>query len=312
MKNNSREQKPPWLKTHHLAGAAHERARRLLAKGGLHTVCREARCPNLWDCFSRDTAAFLILGNRCTRNCRFCAVAEGIPAPHDPEEPRRVAAAARDLRLDYVVVTSVTRDDLQDGGASSFAATIHEVRALCPGAGIEVLSPDFLGSQEALGTVIAARPDVLNHNIETVSRLYETVRPEASYERSLDVLRNSKTRSPALTTKSGIMLGLGEEPHEVHRTLHDLFDAGCDILTIGQYLQPTSAALDVSRYVTPEEFDDWNLTARRMGFAAVAAGPHVRSSFRARELHRFAVRSRTLSSPLPSRANTISSHAGDD
>ncbi|MCX5851825.1 MAG: lipoyl synthase [Deltaproteobacteria bacterium] len=310
MKNNSREQKPHWLKTHHLAGAAHERARRLLAKGGLHTVCQEARCPNLWDCFSRDTAAFLILGNRCTRNCRFCAVPEGIPAPHDPEEPRRVAAAVRDLRLDYVVVTSVTRDDLQDGGASSFAATIHEVRTLRPGAGIEVLIPDFLGSQEALCTVIAAHPDVLNHNSETVSRLYETVRPEASYPRSLDVLRNAKTLSPTLVTKSGIMLGLGEEPHEVHRTLHDLLDAGCDILTIGQYLQPTPDALPVSRYVTPEEFDDWGQTARRMGFAAVAAGPHVRSSFRARELHRLAVRLRSSSSPVPSHPHVYSPRGG--
>jgi lipoyl synthase len=308
MKNDAREQKPPWLKTGHLTGAAHERARRLLAESGLHTVCQEARCPNLWDCFSRNTAAFLILGNHCTRRCRFCAVPKGMPAPHDPEEPARVAAAVRDLRLDYVGVTSVTRDDLHDGGASAFAATIHEVRALCPSAGIEVLIPDFLGSREALGTVIAARPDVLNHNIETVARLYETVRPGASYTRSLEVLKDAKARSPALAVKSGIMLGLGEEPLEIRRTLHDLLGAGCDSVTIGQYLQPTPDALAVSRYVMPEEFDDWALTARRMGFAAAAAGPHVRSSFRARELHRRAAQFSTAPSRIPLSTGAPASH----
>jgi lipoic acid synthetase len=253
----------------------------LLGEGGLHTVCQEARCPNSGECFSRGTAAFLILGDVCTRRCRFCAVSQGTPEPPDPDESRRLAEAAARLGLDYVVVTSVTRDDLPDGGAGAFAAAIVALRGRLPAARIEVLIPDFLGDEAALGKVIAARPDVINHNLETVSRLYGTVRPQADYRRSLELLGRIRLAAPGIAVKSGLMLGLGEEAAEVDEALGDLFAAGCRIVTLGQYIQPRKEALPVVRYLPPGEFDVWRAKALAMGFAGVASGPFVRSSYHA-------------------------------
>ena len=256
-------------------------------KGGcLHTVCQEARCPNQWECFSRNTATFLIMGDRCTRNCRFCAVLHGPRGEPDPEEPSRVAEAARSLGLDYVVVTSVTRDDLPDGGASLFAETIREIRRKKPGTDVEVLIPDFQGNERALALVLDAGPAVLNHNIETVERLYPEVRPGADYGRSLKLLERARTYSPAIPRKSGMMLGLGETAEEVRGTLRNLLEAGCMMLTLGQYLQPSESHLPVSRFVPPEEFETWRTVALDMGFSAVFSGPFVRSSYRAGEMHR--------------------------
>jgi len=276
--------KPPWLKRRIPSGATYQEIQRLLRSSRLHTVCQEACCPNLGECFSQGTATFLILGDRCTRNCRFCAIGHGPSGPPDPEEPSRVADAVKAMGLQYVVITSVTRDDLPDGGAALFAETIRAVREKRPGAQVEVLIPDFQGNVEALRTVVEARPDVLNHNVETVSRLYFAVRPGAVYERSMDLLRQVKVLDPAIPTKSGLMLGLGERVDEVRRTLQDLLDAGCRILTLGQYLQPSKDHVAVARFVPPEEFDAWKETALQMGFAEVASGPFVRSSYHAKEL----------------------------
>jgi lipoic acid synthetase len=278
-----RIQKPPWLRRRLPTGPVYEQVRSLLQKGCLHTVCQEARCPNLWECFSEKTSTFMILGDRCTRNCRFCAVAHGPRALPDPAEPGRVARAAADLGLSYVVVTSVTRDDLPDGGAGLFADTIRALRHRIPGVAVEVLIPDFQGSPDALRAVLAAHPDVLNHNIETVPRCYPTVRPEADYQRSLELLARGGRWAPDIPTKSGLMLGLGETEIEIRATLRDLRNAGCSILTMGQYLQPTQNHLPVSRYVPPEAFDQWRRTGLDMGFVEVAAGPFVRSSYHARE-----------------------------
>jgi len=276
--------KPRWLRKGLSSGPEYERVRTILKAQKLHTVCQEARCPNLWECFSRHTATFMILGTRCTRNCRFCAVRHDKPKAPDPEEPRRIAETAEAMNLRHVVVTSVTRDDLPDGGASHFAATVHEIRKQVPEATIEILVPDFQGSRDALRTVVESRPDVFNHNVETAERLYPAVRPVAKYNRSLDLLSRVKELDESLVTKSGLMLGLGENPEEITITLWDLFSVGCDIVTMGQYLQPTKANIPVTRYVTPEEFDFWKETALKMGFLAVASGPLVRSSYRAGEL----------------------------
>ena len=276
--------KPPWLRRRLPSGPDYEAVRALIRDGQLHTVCQEAKCPNQFECFSRHTATFLILGSRCSRNCRFCSVQSGPSGPPDPREPQRVAQAARQLKLQYVVVTSVTRDDLEDGGAEIFADTIREIRRCTPGAQVEVLIPDFQGDPQALETVLEAGPDVLNHNIETVPRLYATVRPQARYERSLELIGRVAARRPAIPAKSGLMLGLGETDREIRQTLGDLLDAGCRILTLGQYLQPSRQHLPVDRFVTPEEFKQWHRTARRMGFSQVASGPFVRSSYHAREL----------------------------
>ncbi|MFP3869729.1 MAG: lipoyl synthase [Syntrophobacteria bacterium] len=280
--------KPPWLKRTLPSGPAYEETRGLLRRGGLQTVCQEARCPNIWECFSRGTATFLILGPLCTRNCRFCAVTHGPPAPVDPEEPARVAEAARSMGLSYVVITSVTRDDLPDGGAGVFAKTIEEVRRRNPDALVEVLVPDFQGDESALNTVMDAHPDVLNHNLETVPRLYAIARPEARYRRSLALLGQAGGYDPSLPTKSGLMLGLGEHPEEVKDTLCDLVETGCSILTLGQYLQPTKEHLPVERFLRPEEFHGWRQAALEMGFSEVASGPFVRSSYRAKELYQAA------------------------
>jgi lipoic acid synthetase len=251
---------------------------------GLHTVCQEARCPNQWECYSRRTATFLILGARCTRNCRFCAVESGSPAPPDPGEPERVADAASSMALSYVVVTSVTRDDLPDGGAGVFARTVAALRQHLPGARVELLVPDFGGDPAALAAVVDAAPDVLNHNLETVPRLYPLVRPGADYARSLALLAEARRRAPALATKSGLMLGLGERAEEIEGALQDLRRVDCRMLTLGQYLQPTPAHLPVERFVTPEEFAAWQRRGLELGFERVASGPLVRSSYHARDL----------------------------
>ena len=281
-----RTRKPPWLKRSLPKGAEYQAVRKLLRKNRLHTVCEEALCPNIWECFSRGTATFLIMGSLCTRGCRFCAMSRGKPAPPDSEEPSRVAGAARQLGLNYVVITSVTRDDLPDGGASLFSDTITKIREDAPGARVEVLIPDFQGDTQALASVINARPDVLNHNIETVPRLYPAARPDSSYRRSLALLEQVKKNAPEIPVKSGIMLGLGETAKEIRQTLRDLADAGCDILTMGQYLQPSKKNLQVERFVHPDEFDEWRVTALEMGFSGVVSGALVRSSYRAGELYK--------------------------
>jgi lipoyl synthase len=282
-KNPSSSRKPSWLKRRLPTGDTYARVRELLESGRLHTVCQEAKCPNIWECFSHRTATFLIMGERCTRNCRFCSVRSGVPEPLDPGEPARVAEAAARMELKYVVVTSVTRDDLADGGAAHFAATIREIRSRIPGAEIEVLIPDLQGDRSALGVVLDARPHVLNHNIETVPRLYPHVRPQADYRRSLELLRTAAEMAPSIPTKSGLMLGLGEAPDEVGQTLKDLRAHGCRFLTLGQYLQPSQEHVPVDAYVPPEEFERWRTAALELGFAHVASAPFVRSSYHAGE-----------------------------
>ncbi|MGD9078083.1 MAG: lipoyl synthase [Desulfobacterales bacterium] len=279
------QKKPRWLKKRLPTGPEYEKVKELIGKDRLHTVCQEARCPNMWECFSQQTATFLIMGSRCTRNCRFCSVAQGPVEPPDPAEAERVADAARQMGLGYIVITSVTRDDLPDGGAAFFAATIKAIHRQIPSAKVEVLIPDFQGNAEALQTVLEAGPDVLNHNIETVPRLYELVRPQARYERSLQLLSRVQKYAPGLPIKSGLMLGLGESSEEIRSTLKDLIDAGCRILTLGQYLQPSKAHLPVKRFVSPAEFENWKNTALEMGFSEVASGPFVRSSYHAKELY---------------------------
>jgi lipoyl synthase len=280
---NVKPKKPPWLKRRLPVGPEYEQTRRRIREGRLHTVCQEANCPNIFECFSQHTATFLILGGRCTRSCTFCAVQKGPAAPPDPDEAHRVAAAAARMGLAYVVVTSVTRDDLGDGGAGQFARTIRALRERIDGIRIEVLIPDFQGDAAALETVLDAGPDILNHNIETVPRLYPEVRPQADYRQSLRLLRHASSHAPHLATKSGLMLGLGETKIEIRQALTDLRGHGCRMLTIGQYLQPSSAHHPVMAYITPDAFASWRETALGMGFDAVSAGPFVRSSYHARQ-----------------------------
>ncbi len=274
---------PEWITARHEHRELSATKRRLRSHG-VATVCEEARCPNKGECFKRPTATFMILGTRCTRGCGFCSVTPGDPMPLDPDEPLKVAEAAAEMGLKYVVVTSVTRDDLPDGGAQHFAATIRAIRNLLPGARVEVLTPDFQGDTGAVDTVLDAKPDVFNHNVETVPALYGRVRPRADYQRSLDVLRHAKLRAPSKLTKSGLMLGLGEAMDEVRRVLLDLRGAGCDMLTVGQYLRPSRTGLPVVEYVKPEVFEALGLEAREMGFRYVASSPLVRSSMNAEEL----------------------------
>jgi lipoyl synthase len=281
-------QKPEWLKRPLPVRRAYESTRALLRGTGVHTVCEEARCPNQWDCFSQTTATFLIMGPGCTRACRFCAVTHDARPVPDLSEPAKVAETALRMGLHHVVITSVTRDDLADGGASLFARTIEEVRVRMPQATVEVLIPDFQGNRLALQRVLAAHPDVMGHNIETVPRLYPSVRPGADYARSLDILRIARTGDSSLPVKSGLMVGLGESSEEIRQTLHDLREAGCTILTLGQYLQPSTSHLPVNRYVSPEEFDKWRTTALEIGLSAVASAPLVRSSYQASHLYRAA------------------------
>ena len=274
---------PPWLRKRIPAQGEAERVRHLLGRLKLHTVCQSAHCPNLCECFAAGTATFMILGDTCTRHCRFCAVGSGPTGPPDPDEPAHVAEGTAELGLRHVVVTSVTRDDLPDGGSGQFAAVIAALREATD-AVIEVLTPDFQGCCDALYRVIDARPDVFNHNVETVPRLYPRVRPEADYARSLEVLRRAHDRDGSIVTKSGLMVGLGEQPDEVRAVLADLRRAGCAALTIGQYLRPSPAHVAVERFVTPDEFDTYRDEAEAMGFAAVASGPFVRSSYHAEAL----------------------------
>ena len=278
-----RRRLPAWLRRPSMPGGRQVRVEAQLARSRLHTVCREARCPNRSECFGRGTATFLILGPVCMRHCRFCGVAQGVPAAVDPGEPERVASAAAGLGLGYVVVTSVTRDDLPDGGAGQFAAVIQAVRRALPSAGIEVLVPDFRGDRRALESVLAAGPDVLNHNVETVPRLYPQVRPEADFERSIALLRAAADVMPLGRVKSGMMVGCGERPGEVEDVLGRLAAAGCGIVTIGQYLQPGDGQMEVAEFVPPERFEAYAATARRLGIAQAVAGPYVRSSYRAAE-----------------------------
>lgn len=276
--------KPPWLKKRIPPYQDLLKIRTILDGKGLHTVCEEARCPNLGECFARGTATFLILGNICTRDCGFCAIEHGIPPPTDESEPEMVAQAVKEMGLQYVVITSVTRDDLPDGGASSFAKTIGAIRAKDPKIKIEVLIPDFQGDTSSLTMVLKAVPDALNHNVETVPRLYPEVRPQANYKRSIDLLKRSKESHPHSLTKSGFMLGLGETKGEVLDLLRDLREVKCDFLTIGQYLQPRPDRLSVARFIPPEEFEEYKKSGEEMGFRAVASGPFVRSSFHASEM----------------------------
>jgi len=275
--------KPPWLKKRIPPFEDLIKVKSVLSGTVLHTVCEEARCPNLGECFSRGTATILILGKTCTRSCGFCAVQHGAPAPPDGGEPRKVAEAVRKMGLQYAVITSVTRDDLPDGGASLFAQTIRAIRRLDRKIRVEVLIPDFRGDVSSLKTVMEEGPDVLNHNIETVPRLYPRVRPLADYIRSLNLLESVKKSHPNILTKSGFMLGLGETQEEVLDLLQDLTEAGCNFLTIGQYLQPRPDRLGVVRYVPPEEFEEYKKIGEEMGLR-VAAGPFVRSSFHAAQM----------------------------
>ena len=273
--------KPPWLKKRIPPMEDLARINTILDRGNLHTVCEEARCPNLGECYSRGTATFLILGRVCTRHCGFCAVEHGVPSLVDEKEPYELAEAVETMGLHYVVITSVTRDDLPDGGAFHYAQTLRALRALDREIKVEVLIPDFGGDRCSLFAVLRESPDVLNHNVETVSRLYPQVRPQASYQRSLELLKRSKEESPQALTKSGFMLGLGETHEEVLDLLRDLRDAGCNFITIGQYLQPRPDRLPVARYVPPEEFEEYKRIGGEMGFKGVASGPFVRSSFHA-------------------------------
>ncbi len=273
--------KPPWLKKRIPLYQELLKVKTLLEKTGLHTVCEEARCPNLGECFSQGTATFLILGEVCTRHCGFCAVQHGVPSPPEEDEPEQIARALREMGIHYAVITSVTRDDLPDGGASFFARTIEAIRQENQGIKIEVLIPDFRGDLSSLEIVLKASPDVLNHNIETIERLYPQVRPQADYRRSLHLLKESKRNDSRIHTKSGFMLGLGETKEEVLKVMEDLKGVGCDFLTIGQYLQPRSDRLPVERYIPPEEFEKYQAIGLKLGFKAVASGPFVRSSFHA-------------------------------
>jgi len=274
---------PEWLKKRVHAGDLGAPVRELIGSLHLDTVCRAAHCPNQCECFSKGIATFMIMGSVCSRNCTFCAVDHGHTQPLEADEPDRVAEAARVLGLRHVVITSVTRDDLPDGGAGHFARTIRAVRSACA-AVIEVLTPDFQGSREAIDAVLAARPDIFNHNIETVERLYPVVRPQADYRRSLALLRYVKDAAPHIHTKSGMMVGVGETRDDVLAACRDLREAGCDILTIGQYLRPSPWHLPIDRFVPPDEFDDYRREALAMGFLSVASGPFVRSSYNAKEV----------------------------
>jgi len=282
-----RLERPEWLKVRLSTTGEYDQVRDMMRRLSLVTVCEEARCPNIHECWARErTATFMLMGDICTRHCGFCAVGKGVPGSLDPEEPSHVGQAAEELGLSHAVVTSVNRDDLPDGGAGQFAATIREIRRRLPACTVEVLIPDFCGDAAALETVLAERPEVLNHNTETVRRLYRRVRPEARYDQSLELLARAdvyrRENGIAMRTKSGIMLGLGETTEEILETLSDLRSVGCDIATIGQYLQPYEKRLPVEKYYTPAEFDSLRDAGMEMGFTHVESGPLVRSSYHAR------------------------------
>jgi lipoyl synthase len=279
----ARAPKPEWLKVRAPGSENYKRLKGIMRDLGLHTVCEEANCPNIGECWHHGTATFMILGDTCTRSCGYCNVVHGRPKPPDADEPVKVASAIHAMALDYVVITSVDRDDLDDCGAGHFARTIAETRGRIPACRLEVLIPDFKGEEASLRTVLDAGPDVLNHNIETVPRLYRTARPGGKYPRALELLDRSRTYAPGIPTKSGLMVGLGEEWDEVVGTLRDLRDAGVQIVTIGQYLRPSLANLPMARYYTPSEFAELKRLGLEMGFGHVESGPLVRSSYHAHE-----------------------------
>jgi lipoic acid synthetase len=278
-----RAPKPDWLKVRAPGSPSYTRLKTLMRDLRLNTVCEDARCPNIGECWNHGTATFMILGDVCTRACSYCAVAHGRPAALDTAEPERVASAVQTLGLSYVVITSVDRDDVADGGAAIFAETIRQTRARVPACRIEVLIPDFQGNDDALRTVLAAGPDVLNHNTETVPRLYKMARSGGRYARTLELLERSRQHAPQIPTKTGLMVGLGEETHELVDTFKDLRRVGCEILTIGQYLRPTPAHAPMTRYYHPDEFRDLKIAALDLGFVHVESGPLVRSSYHAHE-----------------------------
>jgi len=275
--------RPEWIKVRAPSGENYSFLKDLMRSKSLHTVCEEAMCPNIGECWGSGTATFLIMGDTCTRSCGFCDIKTGRPEPLDWEEPKRVAQAVRKMNLRHVVITSVNRDERKDGGAPIFALCIQRIREVQPGCSIEVLIPDFKGSEEALKIVMDARPEILNHNVETVPRLFRKVQPQDRYEWALDTLRNAKRMDRDVLTKSGIMVGLGEEFDEVLAVMHDLAEIGVDILTVGQYLQPSREHLPIERYYRPEEFEELSRAGYEMGFRWVESGPLVRSSYRAEQ-----------------------------
>jgi len=272
---------PDWIKVKAPGNPNYLRLKRLMREKNLHTVCEEARCPNIGECWGNKTATFLILGDTCTRGCRFCAIDKGKPLALDPEEPRNVALTVKELGLDHIVVTSVNRDDLADGGADHFAKTVFWIKNLNPRIRVELLIPDFEGNLDALKTVVNSGIEILNHNIETVPRLYGKVRPGHTYECSVNILKTAKELQPNVLTKTGMMLGVGETKEEVMTTLYDLRANDVDIVTLGQYLQPSAKLLRVERYVTPDEFKEFKIEADKLGFRHVESGPLVRSSYHA-------------------------------
>jgi lipoic acid synthetase len=278
-----RGRKPAWLRVAAPGGPNYVALKRMMRELGLHTVCEEAHCPNVGECWEHRAATFMILGDVCTRNCSYCAVAHGTPQPLDPGEPERLAVAVQRMGLKHVVITSVDRDDLEHGGAETFAACISEIRNRIPETSVEVLIPDFKGDAEALRIVVGARPDILNHNTETIERLYRLARPGGRYPRALELLRRAKQLDPGMLTKSGIMCGLGEEWDELVATMGDVRAQGVDILTLGQYLRPSREHLPIARYYTPDEFADLRRIGLAMGYRHVEAGPLVRSSYHAWE-----------------------------
>ena len=275
--------KPEWLKKTWRLSEEMRGVEGLVRDLGLNTVCREASCPNYAECFGRGTATFMILGACCTRNCGFCGVAHAVPEPVDPEEPARVAEAVKSLGLTYAVITSVTRDDLEDGGAAQFAGTVREIKRLCPNTKVEVLIPDFGGSEAALDLVIASGPEVISHNMETVRALYDKVRPQADYDRSLGILKRVASSGDGIKCKSGVMAGVGETDEQMLALMDDLRKAGCEFLTIGQYMRTSPENIPVEAYVEPGVFERWAQEARRKGFEFVASAPFVRSSYHAEE-----------------------------
>ena len=279
-----RARKPPWLKVRSPGGANYLRLKRLMRAEGLHTVCEEAGCPNIGECWEAGTATFMILGDVCTRACKYCAVAHGLPTELDLDEPRRCAETVAELDLEHVVITSVNRDELPDGGAGIYAETIRRIHDVAPGCSVEVLIPDFKGNEGALRTVVDARPAILGHNLETVERLHPDVRPGGRYWRSISYLGAVKRLDPSMLTKTGIILGMGERPDEIRQAMADLREASVDILTLGQYLRPSSMHIPVARWVTPEEFAEWKRVGEDcFGFKHVESGPLVRSSYHAKE-----------------------------
>lgn len=282
-RTKERQRKPDWIKIKLTTGDNYNEIKSMMRSKTLHTVCEEARCPNIYECWANRTATFMILGDICTRACRFCAVNTGLPTELDLQEPERVAEAAGQMNLNHCVITSVARDDLKDGGAYIFAETVKAVRKRLPLCSVEVLIPDFMGSEESLKIVMDVKPDILNHNIETVERLSDRVRAKAKYSRSLELLKNAKAMQPDIPTKSSIMLGVGEEWDEILKAMDDLRAVDCDIMTIGQYLQPSPKHLKVEKYYTPEEFALLKEEGLKRGFSHVESGPLVRSSYHAHE-----------------------------